>query len=965
MKLFSCCFVFLVAIAGAAFPASAQSPTSGSINGIVTDNTGGILPGVTVVATSPALIGRQESVTNDKGQYRFPLLPPGEYKLVYELSGFGRVIRESVRVGVGFAAELDIQLSVATLQESVTVSGQSPVIDTQNTNVQNNFTAQMMQAIPNARDIWSLIAEAPGMTVTRFDVGGSTAGTQTGYSAYGFSGQNRVQIDGVNTTEGTGSAGFYFDYGAFDEVQLGADSNDASMPTPGVLVNTVIKSGGNTLKGDIYFDYETPRFQGTNVDDRLLRLGAGTGTRILKYRDPNGSIGGPIKRDRMWFFISLRDQYIVTNVTGFPVDKPDPNFGSETRLTNGTYKLTFQFDKANKLSTYLQYGRKLQPQRGAGATTYRDAISVQDSGSWAGNVEWSNILNSRFIMVARGATFGYNFPLVADPLGKNNVRRVENATGNVAGGSASNRTDRRRYMGEWTATYFKDSFLGADHSVKLGWVSEWEVTEDQEFGPKDLYQLTFSSTGAADFTTPFRVTIYNRPSISFDEVWHHGGYVNDQIRIRKGLTLNAGVRMDRYNTGFPDETIPQGPWTAFFYQGAPLSNGFAFPPTPWADLKVKKQWGFVKYPHAFAPRLGVAWDIRQNGHTVAKANWGRYFANPGTTTSNVNPLSGTTAVFDWNDRNADRQFTPDELGTFRSGSAPGTAATNFAKDIGHPYTDDTSIALERQLREGLALRSAYVYKRSNNNYVNLELARVGSLYTEARTAADPGPDGIAGTADDGGTISYVDIPAASIVPSQVLRTTSPDNRSTAKNVDFTLTKRLRHRWSVVANYLYTWSEDRTLVQNPNQAVNNPQKYTAWTFKVFGTYQAPYGLVVTPVVRHQSGTPIARIVQVPQRAASSGQLSFAVDPTGAWRQDNVTIFDTRVEKRLRVDARRELGLFFDAFNIGNSSAAQNQDNVVGRRTVTLPSGELVNYQRFLRPTTLIGPRIYRLGFKIAF
>src|SRR6266516_209879 len=115
MKLFAR-FVVLVAIAGTALPALAQSPTSGSINGTVTDNSGGILPGVMVVATGPALIGKQDSVTNEKGQYRFPLLPPGEYKLVYELSGFGRVIREGIRVGVGFAAELDIQMSVATLQ---------------------------------------------------------------------------------------------------------------------------------------------------------------------------------------------------------------------------------------------------------------------------------------------------------------------------------------------------------------------------------------------------------------------------------------------------------------------------------------------------------------------------------------------------------------------------------------------------------------------------------------------------------------------------------------------------------------------------------------------------------------------------------------------------------------------------------------------------------------------------------
>ena len=165
--------------------ASAQSPTSGSINGTVADKLAAVLPGVTVTATSPSLMGQQTSITNDRGQYRFPLLPPGDYQLVYELSGFAKAQREGIHVGLGFTAEVNVQLQVATFEETVTVTGESPVIDTQNTNVQNNFTSEMMKAIPNARDIWSLMAAAPGMTasaiqcrhvpVYRHGMGGRTA----------------------------------------------------------------------------------------------------------------------------------------------------------------------------------------------------------------------------------------------------------------------------------------------------------------------------------------------------------------------------------------------------------------------------------------------------------------------------------------------------------------------------------------------------------------------------------------------------------------------------------------------------------------------------------------------------------------------------------------------------------------------------------------------------------------------
>ena len=312
-------------------------------------------------------------------------------------------------------------------------------------------------------------------------------------------------------------------------------------------------------------------------------------------------------------------------------------------------------------------------------------------------------------------------------------------------------------------------------------------------------------------------------------------------------------------------------------------------------------------------------------------------------------------------RDGDRLFTPSELGTFRSGSPPGTLAVTYDPGIGHPYSDDTSVALERQLGN-IGTRTAFVYKRSENNYTNIEQARLGSFYTDRRTAVDPGVDGIVGTGDDG-TFSYWDIPAGFVLPpSRAIRTTRRDNESRTKNIDFTVAKRMSSRWSLVGNFLYTWSYSHSVVQNPNQELDNPQNTTLWTFKLFGTYMAPWDLAVTPVLRHQAGDPLVRNLQITTRV---GSTTFPVEPIGTYREDNVTIFDTRLERRFRFNGRREVGLFFDAFNIFNSNAAQSQDNIVGRRTVTLDVGEVVNYQRFLRPTVIIGPRVYRLGFKIAF
>src|SRR5688572_28785258 len=363
--------------------ASAAAQTTGSVNGTVVDNSGAVLPGVTVSATSPALMGVQSAVTNETGNYRFPSLPPGTYTLTYELTGFSTVRREGIIVNIGFAASVNVQLQLATLQETVTVTGESPLVDVTNTTNQTNFTQEQLNNLPNARDIWSLIGQAPGMMVTSFDVGGSRAGTQTGFSAFGYSGQVRVQVDGVNTTEGTGAAGFYYDYGSFEEIQLGKDGNDASASTPGVKLNAVIKSGGNQFAGDLYFDYQNQNLQGDNVDDRLRNLGIGSGTKMLKYYDPNVSVGGPIMRDKLWYFGSYRDQNTATTVLGFPADNPT-EFEFPTRLQNGTYKVTYQLTPNNKIGHYIQMGRKLQTQRGASSTMYLNSQYKQDSISYAG-----------------------------------------------------------------------------------------------------------------------------------------------------------------------------------------------------------------------------------------------------------------------------------------------------------------------------------------------------------------------------------------------------------------------------------------------------------------------------------------------------------------------------------------------------------------------------------------------------
>jgi hypothetical protein len=969
---------------------SASAQTTGSITGTATDTSNALLPGVRVTATSPAQMGAQVAVTNEQGQYRFPSVPIGTYTLKYELAGFATVTREGIIVTIGFTASVSVQLKVATLAESVTVTGESPLVDGKNTNIQTNITKEMLDAMPNSRDIWTVIGQAPGFMVTSFDVGGSRAGTQTGYSAFGYSGQVRVQVDGVNTTEGTGGAGFYYDYGSFQELQLTGDGADASVTTPGVQLNAVIRSGGNQFKGDFYFDYENQHLQGHNVTEQLRRVGVNEGTRILLYRDPNFALGGPIKRDKMWFFTSIRDQRTGVTVDNFPVENPG-GFFFETRLTNITYKINYQLSQNNRLGHYIQWGRKFQPHRGAGSTAYSDAPFRQDSWSWAGNLEWNSILGSKFFHNTRYSQFGYDWPNYAYGINgevSSNFRQrmTENLTGNTAGAAAEDWTYRLRHQFDWTGTYFQDKmrFAPGNHGLKVGMVSEWETLREIDYGFKDDISVAFQSvSGEKDFTRPFRVTLRNTDRFSENASWHHGVFITDQWQVHRRLTANVGIRWDYYSSYFPDQDIMDSPYRDYFYAGAPVPISVApfthsFPATPYAGTWSIPGVSDIRTHASIAPRLGFAWDLLGKGRTVIKFNWGRFYFNTGTASSGINPAQSLTSTFDWVDLNGDRQFqlgtnsSNTELGRFRSSTGATTALID--PNIKHTYTDSTSIWLEHELLRDIGMRVGYTYKSDGNSSVGVQLNRVRELYTSQVSVVDPGPDGLPGNADDGPNFIVWDIPGT-VPTSRTMTSTIDSIIAVDRAFDFTITRRMRNNWSVMTNFLYNWDHDRGYAQNPNQDRFNDSTVTLWAFKVVGSYRAPKGFVVSPSIRHQAGDPLSRIVQATSGVDQATGLTRSLNLTlnydtegpGAYREDNITIFDMRVEKRIRVPnvQGHELGLFFDVFNIANSNASQSADNTVGRRTVTLSTGEVVNYQRFLRPTGVLSPRIFRLGVKYSF
>jgi hypothetical protein len=940
-----------------AFAQGGGASSTGTIQGRVTDAQGAVLPGVTVTATSPALIQPQTTVTSETGNYRFPAVPPGAFELTFELAGFNTFKRSGIQITLGFTANVNVELALATLQETVTVSGQSPVIDTSATRIQQNFKMEQLQSIPNGRDMWALLAVTPSVQMGRIDVGGNRAGTQTGYTAYGMTGQVRVLIEGINTTEGTGGAGFYFDYASLEEAFLGTSGQSAEMPNPGVQSQFIARSGSNQFQGEYHLDWYNNSLQGSNIPDEYTAPTAFNNSPIRphsneidRYYDHDINAGGPIVKDKAWIFGTYREQFNAVAQPQFQFDK-----SFDTKLWNPVVKGTYQINQKNKLIGYFQWGQKEQPNRlPFAAYTYPspDETFAQDSGSWVYKGEWNGTINDKLYVEARYGDFGYYFPLIANSDANYFWRDSGRAVLEGANQIWQLDRDRKQYTG--AATYFLDTGKGS-HTFKFGAEllkeASWEGYKQQWGGNIDhIYNNGVSSQVVFAFPTATdagKLSAHDALTAKAN-LDAFGMFVNDTWAFGR-TTINAGFRYDRYKGWLPEQEQLAGSLAEWAPQFPSLASQ--------VTAKTFEEREFYTWNVA-APRVGVTFDLSGDGRTVIKGNYGLYWHNPGVAVGgNGNPnTAGKSATYSWNDINGDRRWQPGEQGAQVSASLEG--AIGVDPNIKAPYTHEAAGWLERQLTDTMGVRAGFVYKTEEDLIATYQPNRGPSAFTVPYTYTDIGVDGRSGTADDR-ALTFYGMPnsqAASFPNNQVVM--NVDQYSRYKTFEVSMNKRYGNRWSGSMGFGHTWMSD--FPNGPVRNPNNPglEDRTLWNFKASGSYDAAYGIRISPVLRHQSGANYARTLTITAPAAlgltatSSGNGATAyAEPMNANREDNIWVFDIRAEKSFNFTDRLRLRAYFDMFNITNSHASE---------TITRSTG--LSYQK---PAAILAPFTTRVGFRFLF
>ena len=698
--------------------ASAQS----TIAGLVTDATGGVLPGVTVEAASPALIERVRSVTTDaEGRYSIVDVRPGTYTVTFTLTGFSTVRHDGIEVESNIAVPINAEMRVGAVEETITVSGQTPVVDIQSTARHESITREQMETLPTTRQPNQMLALVPGAKVTitngRAGVQGSTEVvfvTGRGLTMY----ETRWNVDGMDSRPGnlSGLNIVYMNDAMAEETVFTTFGSSIESPTGGVSLNIIPRDGGNKYSGNFFFSGNPQSWVADNLSQELIDIGFTAGTTLGANSDRSISGGGPLKRDRLWFYLGWRrnasnqlqaDLYNsapgIRDESNWFVANPLPNWTQQeekTNIHNFSGRLTSQLTQGQKLTAY--YDRPF----------VRDFFS--DPRSWAvdrwhsmtlvAQLKYTNTVSSKFLLDAGYSKVGlnrtrkilppYNYERFS-PAWYNGASREDLTTGRELGGLIA--TNDARYG--WRDTLSVNAnYITGSHTFKTGMTIGNNYDDDRTDFNADMVQLY--RVGVPD-----SVRVYNTPSRNMNHVnLEYGVYGGDTWALKR-LTLNGGVRFDHWDASIHNYGVPAGRFVKLRNQletKAPVQNNVS-------------------------ARIGGTYDIFGNARTALKGSFGKYLANVGVVNLRaINPQTLTTQVLTWVDSNTDRIAQDNEIENIQVvnpnfyNNTPNSASLdpNWKRE----YNYATSFGVQHQLVPGLGVNAIYYHtKRLNLQYVDRTL----------------------------------------------------------------------------------------------------------------------------------------------------------------------------------------------------------------------------------------------------
>ena len=907
----------LILLLGVSGTAIAQGTVTGSVQGTVKDAEGGVLPGVMVTAVSKALVKGRMSTTSDvRGSWRFPALPPGSYVLEAELQGFRKVRRDGIRVNLGQAMAVDLVLPIASVSAEAVVTAESPIVSVVENRVSTSFGGDFIdkQAVP--RNYYQVLGSAPGVNIDS-----SASQASSSMLAYGgtTSNQNAFTMDGVNV--GDAASGNYWLLPSIqwmEEIQVaGLGANAEYGAYTGAVVNGVTKSGGNELKGVLEAYYQPDSFVSDNSPD--------TEDETFTFEDYALSIGGPIARDKLWFFGSVEYWHQETT----PVGAMDT---SDRKVPRFLGKLTYQLNEQNRIFAMGEYDKVTNERRGIDRYTYPEATSKQDGPNATFAVNWESIFTSSSFLNVKITGYDGNDDFL--PYAGHGVAGHEDLYGDTGLSLVNQKIQelnhRHRMAGDASWSLFKDGLFGSSdsHAFKVGILYEKASTSDNwrrnggftYYDDSTLCGDTYEEQEANYVRDPTcgwyeRSTGYGEYDINAENEGFTA-YAQDSMRINR-FTVNYGLRYTSYKGGWRE--------------------GFG-------DADVYKA-DFVD------PRIGFAWDVLGNAKLALKAHWGRYHS------------SMYTYLYD---REASGEATIPDGDCYWDGSIWGDCGSSVPSyatmgNIDHPYVDEMLFTIEHQLGKDMAVGADYINRRFRS--------LMGMVNTNDDYEPVTGiPNPIAG--------GELEVWSLNGDPVWSLTTDNPGYRD-YDSVVVRFDKRYSHGWQLRSSLVWTDLKGNVLKNNGyapeledrnglvNAYGNMDSSFNEWEFKVSGSVDLPLGFAASGQYTYLSGTywtPYGDVRRYIDGNFYSGRNVFLTE-RGTQQLEARNIIDLRLGWGMKIAGESRLDLSLECFNVLNTGETLTVDDYYGQyRGGSTGWRTNATYGAALSIET---PRQFRLGARFSF